>query len=639
MYSDTRFKKSALRSAVLLALSINGAAITLGTGITHAASEVCATPNLSGNTLAVSTDSANFTMLDAVGGVVGGTNDVVMTWNGTAYNANSDYTGPGSVANVTASSTAPFFGHAWTAHDIQMFLPGSYSFDVTLSDGRAGQAGESGNLNVTVPAGMLGMHMLFDWNGNLNIDVFVVAAPDNIFGTGLLYSTVQNASKQFKCDTNFTGTITQNCLYDGALYGSAGAPTKSKLWMLASVDGNGNGVMGIPMPTGGPFPGFNANFSMPGLFSGLSLQNTCAGFVDTIPDPFSFTPVTNAAFTTLSESDVIIVGGLGAGLSSPISITGGQYSVSTDGGVTWSAYSSTTPANVQNLHRVKVQGTSPSANNQTTTVALNIGGITGNFTISTPFIASAQGSNFTMLDTSGITGGTNDVIANWDGTSDTNVNSTVFTRMTLSSGTPFFSFKWTAHHIRVFGPGTYIIDTTCTVAQLEAGNSNNCNNPPDPDQVQQFYTFTVGAGQIGAHMLFDWNTTTNIDVVDIWNLDQKFGPSKMYTGSGACNDASTVWDLMSTDWDIDGINGGKMVDGPFKGFSANFNIRLPGSPVLTCGAYVPTVNVADPSKAGGCSISPTPVKAVERADWWLLAGFLAWLGGIRIRFKSRQTKF
>ena len=37
MYSDTRFKKSALRNAVLLALSINGAAMTLNDGAAQAA--------------------------------------------------------------------------------------------------------------------------------------------------------------------------------------------------------------------------------------------------------------------------------------------------------------------------------------------------------------------------------------------------------------------------------------------------------------------------------------------------------------------------------------------------------------------------------------------------------------------------
>jgi len=626
MNSATLFRKSTLNSAVLFALA-------LGTSVAHAASEVCAiSPSP-----AVSTNTANFTMLAANGGVVGGTNDVVLTWNGTAYNNISDYTGPGSsVANVTATSTHAFFGHSWTAHDIQMFLPGSYTFDATLGGGNP----ETGNVSATVPAGMLGMHMLFDWNGNNNIDVFVVVATSSAFGSGLLYSTQTNTAGNFKCDSSFTGTITKNCLYDGAKLGGP-APTKSQTWMLASVDGNGDGNMGIPMATNGPFAGFNANFNIPGVFSGLTLKNTCASFVDTVPDPFTFTTVPDATFTTQYESDVVTVSGLGvsppaSGITSPISISGGQYSVSTDGGTTWSAYSTTTPATVQNGHKVKVRGTSPAANNQTVTVSLSIGGITGNFAISTPFIAGAQGSNFTMLDSSnGIVGGTNDVLATWDGTSDTNNNSTVFNRMTLSSVTPFFSFNWTAHHIRVFGPGTYTIDATCTVAQLEAGNSTTCGNPLGPNQIQRYYTFTVGAGQIGAHMLFDWNTTTNIDVVEIWNQNQVFGPSQMYTGSNACNNALTSWDLMSSNWDGDSINGGRMIDGPFIGFSANFNVRLPGSPVLTCSAYTPTVNVSDPSKAGGCSISPTPVNAVERADWWLLAGFLTWLGALRMRFKRK----
>jgi len=196
----------------------------------------------------MATDSANFTMLNSSGGTVGGTNNVSMYWDGNAYNASSDYTGPGSAANVTASSTTPFFGHTWVAHDIQVFTPGSYSFDATLGGGN----NESGTLNVSVPTGQLGMHMLFDWNGNNNIDVFVVAAANTVFGSGIGYSANFKA-----CNA---ATI-KNCLWDYLDYGSAGQPIASNPWMLSSVDGNGDGVMGIPMPSGGPFAGFNANFN------------------------------------------------------------------------------------------------------------------------------------------------------------------------------------------------------------------------------------------------------------------------------------------------------------------------------------------------------------------------------------------
>jgi len=179
-----------------------------------------------------------------------------MVWDGNGYTANSDYTGPGSASNVTAASTTLFFGHAWTAHDIQVFTPGTYTFNATLGGGNP----ETGSVTGTVGAGQIGMHMLFDWNGNLNIDVFVVANPCSIFGSGLLYSTTTNATGKLKCDSSFTGTIVKNCLFDGGPYGAA-APTKNQVWMLASGDPDGDGVNGIPMATGGPFAGFNAKFN------------------------------------------------------------------------------------------------------------------------------------------------------------------------------------------------------------------------------------------------------------------------------------------------------------------------------------------------------------------------------------------
>jgi hypothetical protein len=231
-------RKTLIASSVALALGAPGAEAALVTNV------------LGANTWF--TDSANFTYLSTNGGNVGqGTNDVVMHWDGNAYNSSSDYTGVGSVANVTMSSTAPFFGHSWLAHDIQVFVPGSYSFDVTLGGGNT----ETGTLNATVGSGQLGMHLLWDWNGNNNIDVFVVLAQNSVFGSGLLYST------ELTCASNYTGTITKNCLYDGPHYGSAGAPVKNQVWMLAATDGNGDGIVGIPMAVNGPLAGDNINFN------------------------------------------------------------------------------------------------------------------------------------------------------------------------------------------------------------------------------------------------------------------------------------------------------------------------------------------------------------------------------------------
>lgn len=602
------FRRSISRSAVLFALSVGGIALTLDIGVARAGQ--IATCN------SVSSTGGNFTMLSSAQtppvGVVGGTNDVSFTWDGSLFNSSTDYTGPGSVSNATLASTAPFFSVTWTAHDVQIFGPGTYTFDVTAGGDPSDT--ETGTLTMAVGPDQLGAHMLFDWGVNKNIDVAVV----------------------WNKNASFTGPMCTGGSNCGATPNTPNPDgnSSSTVFMLASTDPDGDGANGIPMAPKGPFPGFNANFSVKGTLG--PANGTCAPTVDTTPDPFSFKAVTNAALNTQYESNTITVSGLGVSQAvpdpnqtAPISIsTGGEYSL--DGGITYTNAAGT----VSNTDTVKVRATSGSANGITTSITLSIGSVGATFSISTPAIAAAQGSNFTMLDPGGgIAGGTNDVVATWDGACETSAASTNFSHMSLSSVTPFFQFNWTAHHIRVFCPGTYTINTACTTGNSSAQDLDAGTCTPNTDPTKN-YTFTVGAGQIGAHILFNWNQTTNIDVVDIWNQNAVFGPSPMYTGAAACNNPTTVWDLMSADWDGDGQNGAAMIDGPFQGFKANFNIMLTGTP-LACTAYTPTVNVADPSNAPGCSISSRPSNGIERGDWWLVAGFLAWLGGIRIRLKRK----
>lgn len=205
------------------------------------------------------------------------------------------------------------------------------------------------------------------------------------------------------------------------------------------------------------------------------------------------------------------------------------------------------------------------------------------------------GSNFTMLSPTGdVVGGTNDVAGSWDGTFDTAVSglgSTNF-NMTLGSASsyPFFGYTWTAHNIRVFGPGTYTFNVDCTTAQLNVGTCT-----PNVNLARNI-TMTVGAGQIGAHILWDWNSSYNVDIVNVWTRNAAFGPSSMYIGPAGLNSPymgtnspDKVWDLMSTDANAscpgavdtsghpincgtNGINGIPMIDGVFMGFSANFNL-------------------------------------------------------------------
>ena len=209
-------------------------------------------------------------------------------------------------------------------------------------------------------------------------------------------------------------------------------------------------------------------------------------------------------------------------------------------------------------------------------------------------------NNFTMLDPSGAAvGGTNDVVATWDGSFNTSVETAV-TNMTLSSTTPFFGVNWFAHDVKVYGAGTYEIDACPGGADPDKPgfgmDGSKCGGPTP-------ITMEVGEGQAGVHMLFDWNGNVNIDVYNVWDMESvwQFSPND---GGGKANQINTegtecilkgadkdpdaaVCDSLlreeflftATDPDGDGVPGSPMVDGPFTGFNASFNIRAQVVPV------------------------------------------------------------
>ena len=132
--------------------------------------------------------AANFEMYDTTGAYVGGNTDTVVTMDGA------------SIADSTVfglSSTTLFFGLLWTAHDGVVLGAGDYNIDTI----------EGAPLVFTVPAGMTGGHILFDWGATTNIDLVNV-------------------------------------------WDAAGS----------SIDVDGDGILGIGM-TDGAFLGFSANFN------------------------------------------------------------------------------------------------------------------------------------------------------------------------------------------------------------------------------------------------------------------------------------------------------------------------------------------------------------------------------------------
>jgi len=156
---------------------------------------------------------------------------------------------------------------------------------------------------------------------------------------------------------------------------------------------------------------------------------------------------------------------------------------------------------------------------------------------------------------------------------------------------PFFGFTWLATPVRLFGPGTYQFETCPFPRTFNAASgfwespdgSNRCGGEFTPNLLEM----TVGPGQLGAHMLFEWSVNKSIDVAVVWDVD--------------CN----KFQLTSSDPDGDGVLASRMVDGPFKGNNAAFDVSTqPGEPPIADGGYTATIAVAENTVSGE---SPIPL--------------------------------
>jgi hypothetical protein len=183
----------------------------------------------------------------------GHTNDVTFTWDGTLFNSAADYTGPGGASNATISTPKAFLGSIMLFHDVQIFGPGAYSFDSTAGGG----VSESGTLIMTVGAGQIGAHMLFNWNGGNNMDVV------NVWNRNSTFST---------CGSSLSDPFASNCLWTGGT--NPAGNNANTVFLFASTDNDGDGTLGVSVPPGGPFgytPGFNFNFNLQGTLTAIPI--------------------------------------------------------------------------------------------------------------------------------------------------------------------------------------------------------------------------------------------------------------------------------------------------------------------------------------------------------------------------------
>ena len=210
--------------------------------------------------------------------------------------------------------------------------------------------------------------------------------------------------------------------------------------------------------------------------------------------------------------------------------------------------------------------------------------ITGEFTMYSPSGPAIAATDYTITGT-------------YD---DTDPNS-----MTLSTTQLFFGYIWSAYNLKITTtPGTYAVEACPTpadgsVVPLGGGVFAPCT-PPLP------MNMTIGSNQWGVEMLFDWNTASKIDVLNVWDVT--------VNADGSIR-------LTSTDFDGDGILSTGMVDGPFKNNNASFNLLLsPPFPInitATQGAGSPVV--LDPSgSAGNVTFDATVVDPAATSiayDW------------------------
>jgi sugar lactone lactonase YvrE len=107
---------------------------------------------------------------------------------------------------------------------------------------------------------------------------------------------------------------------------------------------------------------------------GVSGQFTVTTKLDIDPDELKFTPVTNAGAKAVTASNEITVTGIDT--SAPISITSGEYSIN---GAAFTNVAGT----VNRDQKVIVRATSSDKPSTDVTAALTIGGVTGNFVVTT----------------------------------------------------------------------------------------------------------------------------------------------------------------------------------------------------------------------------------------------------------------
>ncbi len=544
------------------------------------------------------TTNNNFTMLDTNNNVVGGTNDISFSWDGVKK---TSVAVSSQISNALLTSSCIYSSSFWKAHDLAVYSAGTYTVYTACPAGSPGCGLTSdptgvncpvGNIcppvTFTVNPGEIGIHMLFDWGGNTNIDVVNVLKPNAKFAPSPMA-----AEGPYFCGTNSSCTV----------WG----------WMSYDPATDNDNINGIPM-VDGPFPGFSPNFS----YNKVTPVDLCCDAATRCNDSNECTIDTcNTSTGACINTPRVCTDNNLCTNDTCNTATGCVFTPKCDDGDactdntcnTATGVCSYPPRNCNDNNLcttdvcnslfgcINMQNTCDD-NNACTTDSCNTA---NGACVNTPKVCvsgvcdpvtgcpsvSTHGGNLTLIMSNGFTvGGTNDVKLTINGSLQDAArfaNGTGQSNATLTSDEPFAGLPWTARQVQVVSAGTYSVD-------LDGGGTGT-----------NLFEVTIPAGQIGAHLLLDWGSNTNVDVWLAWDSNKAFATGKLFTGSdngttgtgvidGSPNASTAVWGLASVDLagrikdsagntitnlPLDGNPGISIQDpGGLFSYSANFNVMV-----------------------------------------------------------------
>lgn len=126
-----------------------------------------------------------------------------------------------------------------------------------------------------------------------------------------------------------------------------------------------------------------------GGVAGTFTVTTATAMIDTMPDPFSFPPVTGAPTSSLVPSGIVTITGINS--AAPVSVAGGEASV--NGGPFSAA-----PGSIANNQTLRLRGMSSPIAGSITMVSATVGGVVANFMITTAgAVADTMPDPFTFI--------------------------------------------------------------------------------------------------------------------------------------------------------------------------------------------------------------------------------------------------